>query len=238
MDIIPAIDIIDGACVRLFKGDFEQKTVYNHDPVFQALEFERDGADMLHIVDLDGAKNGVMKNKDIIKKIRSKVSVPIEVGGGLRDEQDMKELFEFGINRIILGTSAVNDPEFLEKALKIYGDEKIAVGIDARKGEVAIKGWKEGTKIDVIDFAEELFKKGIKWIIYTDIYRDGTLTHPNFDDFDKLVSLLPHAKIIASGGVSRKEHIDTLSKIGVSGVIIGKALYEGEIILKEVGGKY
>lgn len=235
MDIIPAIDIIDGKCVRLFKGDYNEKKIYHSSPADQAKIFEDQGADVIHVVDLDGAKAKTLVNRESIEAIRKRVSVPIEVGGGIRDIESARSLFDIGVDRVILGTIAVENPELVQSLIREFGVEKIVLGIDAKQGKVAVNGWEESTELEMIDFAEKMVNDyGVKWIIYTDIFRDGTLTHPNFDDYDRLVNVLPDAHIIASGGVSKVSHIDTLRDIGVAGVIIGKALYERKFRLTDI----
>ncbi|MFH1375075.1 MAG: 1-(5-phosphoribosyl)-5-[(5-phosphoribosylamino)methylideneamino]imidazole-4-carboxamide isomerase [Patescibacteria group bacterium] len=236
--IIPAIDLIKGKCVRLYKGSYNQKTEYSVSPPEQAKLFEAEGADLLHIVDLDGAKVGKPKNLKTIEKIRSSIEIPIEVGGGIRSIEAAEKLFEIGIDRIILGTVAVEDPQLLEKFLEKFGAEKIIVGLDAREHgtTLATRGWQGKTDLDVIDFAEELKKKGVKRIIYTDIARDGTLTFPNFDMNERLINTTK-LKVIASGGVTDIEHLRILKRVGCEGAILGQALYENEISVKEIKDK-
>lgn len=233
--IIPAIDLIDGKCVRLYKGSYDQKTEYYTSPVRQAEIFEEEGADLIHIVDLDGAKSGEPENLKTIKKIREAVSLPLEVGGGIRSLESAEALFGAGINRIIVGTAAVENQKFLEELLQKYGAEKIIVGLDARESgsKIATRGWQEKTTLDVIDFAEKLEKLGVIRIIYTDISRDGTLTFPNFDMNERLVHTTK-LKVIASGGVTELIHLQTLARIGCEGAILGKALYEGELSVREI----
>ncbi len=233
--IIPAIDLMHGRCVRLYKGAYDQKTEYFVSPPEQARIFEEEGGDLLHIVDLDGAKAGKPKNLKTIAKIRENISIPIEVGGGIRSIESAEELFEAGVDRIILGTLAIEQPELLKEFLAKFGSERIVVGLDAREGGVklATRGWEEKTDLDVIDFAEELKKIGVERIIYTDIARDGTLTFPNFDVNERLVNTTG-LKVIASGGVTDIEHLKILRKIGCEGAILGKALYENKISLVEI----
>ena len=233
--IIPAIDLMHGKCVRLYKGEYSQKTEYFISPTEQAKIFENEGADLIHVVDLDGAKAGKPRNLQTIAKIRGEIKIPIEVGGGVRKIEDAEKLFEIGINRIILGTLAIKQPKLLKEFLAKFGAKKIVVGLDAKEGgmKLATHGWKEKTKLDVIDFAEELEKIGVKRIIYTDIARDGTLTFPNFDVNERLVNTT-NLKVIASGGVTDIEHLRILKRVGCEGAILGKALYENEISVAEI----
>jgi phosphoribosylformimino-5-aminoimidazole carboxamide ribotide isomerase len=233
--IIPAIDLIGGKCVRLYKGEYSQKTEYFTSPPSQAKLFEKEGGDLLHIVDLDGAKKGKVFNLKTIGKIRESVKIPIEVGGGIRSLEDAKKLFEIGVNRVILGTLAIENEELLKKFLSEFGSEKIVVGLDAREGgtKLATRAWKGKTNIKVIDFAEKLEKIGVRRIIYTDIARDGTLTFPNFDVNERLLNTTK-LKVVASGGVTDIAHIQILKKIGCEGVILGKALYENKLNLEEI----
>jgi phosphoribosylformimino-5-aminoimidazole carboxamide ribotide isomerase len=233
--IIPAIDLIHGKCVRLYKGEYSQKTEYFTSPPAQAQIFEEEGGDLLHVVDLDGAKKGKPSNLKTIAKIREAVNFPIEVGGGIRSIESAEKLFDIGVNRIILGTLAVEEPELLKEFLAKFGTDRIVVGLDAREHGVklATRGWKSKTNLDVIDFAEKLEKIGVKRIIYTDIARDGTLTHPNFDVNERLVNTTK-LKIVASGGVTDVAHLQILKRVGCEGAILGKALYENEISLAEI----
>lgn len=238
MLIIPTIHILDGKCVRLFKGDFEHQKVYAHDPLEQAIEFEKQGADMLHIVDLDGVRAGKVVNAEIIRQICEQTDIAVEFGGGIRSEEEIEALLALGLDRIVIATMAAEDGEYLDCCLKKFGADKIGISVDTKNGMVVTRGWTKSTEINGIDFAEQMVQKGFNWIIFTDVYRDGTLTLPNFDDIDKLVQLLPEAKVIASGGVSKTDHLKTLHDIGVEGVILGRALYEEKIQMEEIAGKY
>ncbi len=231
MYIYPAIDIKDGKCVRLVQGKKDQKTIYNHDPVKVALKWESMGASILHIVDLDGAFYGESNNIQIINDIVDAVSIPVQIGGGFRTLTKIDNfLRNTKVKRIILGTSAITQPQLLEKALDKHGD-RIAVGIDTKKDRVAIQGWAEETEIDYIGFAKKLEAKGVITVICTDISKDGMLSGPNFQAIGKIVKET-NLDIIASGGVSSLEDIKGLKEIGVKGVIIGKALYTGDIQLE------
>ena len=233
--VLPAIDLISGRCVRLYKGSYNQKTEYSVSPSDQAKFFESEGADILHIVDLDGARKGTTSNLKTIAKIRKSITIPIEVGGGIRNLEMAKQLFEIGIDRIIIGTAAVENPDLLKDLLKKYGAEKIVVGIDGRKSgmQIAIRGWKGKTELDTLDFAENLETLGVKRVIFTDIARDGTLTFPNFDVNERLINTTS-LKVVAAGGVTKISHIKTLREIGCEGAILGKALYENKISVAEI----
>lgn len=235
MLIIPAIDIRNGKCVRLIQGKADAETVFSDDPVAMALKWENKGAEFLHIVDLDGAFSGEPKNLDIVEKIAKSVSIPIELGGGIRDNSSIDRVFQAGVYRAILGTSALKNPDFVSEMCDLY-DEKIAIGIDAKDGKVAIKGWTEIEEKTAVDLAVEMKECGVKTIIYTDISRDGMLTGPNIQATKNLAIAVPGVSIIASGGVSSIEDIKKIKELepyGVTGVIIGKALYTGNIQLEE-----
>lgn len=227
MLIIPAIDIIEGTCVRLKKGDYSTKKTYSKNPLKVAKNFEDKGAEMLHIVDLDGAKTGSMKNVETILKIRRNVRIPIQVGGGIRNMFDARKYLNNGIDRIILGTKAVENKTLLKNLIKEFGSKRIIVSIDVLNGKIRTKGWRGKTGINYLDFAKELKKTGITEIICTDISRDGTLTSPNLIPLKKLKEL--GFNIIAAGGISDTKSIEELRKINISGAIIGKALYENKI---------
>lgn len=231
MRIYPAIDIINGNCVRLVKGDYSQKTVYAENPIDVAKDWESCGSEFIHVVDLDGAKSGDMPNFDIISSIAKSVSCPIEVGGGIRDMSCIKKYLENGVSRVILGTSALNNPELVKEAVETYGD-KIAVGIDAKDGKVAISGWEDVSDTSALEFAKEMEKIGVKYIIYTDIATDGMLMGPNVEAMVEMVNNVD-VNIIASGGVTTIDDVEKLTKVGVEGAIIGKALYTDNINLKD-----
>jgi phosphoribosylformimino-5-aminoimidazole carboxamide ribotide isomerase len=234
MLIIPAIDILDGCVVRFVQGRLNKK-IYSSDPVKTAKHWENAGGKMLHVVDLDGAISGVPKNIDIVKKIARNIKIPVEFGGGVRKLKTIKELIDSGISRVILGTKAVSEKEFLKKAVKEF-KEKVIVSIDAKNGKVAIKGWRSSdNNMDVLEFACYLKKTGLKQIIYTDTLKDGTLTGPNIKGIKELLKV-SGLNIIASGGVSGLDDLFKLKKLenqGVTGVIIGKALYEGRFTLNQ-----
>jgi phosphoribosylformimino-5-aminoimidazole carboxamide ribotide isomerase len=234
MIIFPAIDMRNGRCVRLLQGRAEQETIYFEDPVAVAEQWQSEGAEWLHLVDLDGAMSSETHNRDIAKKIFQRLRVPVQFGGGVRSMSDLQELLEAGASRIILGTAAVEDIDFLSKAVARFSD-RVVVGLDARDGLVATKGWKQVEQLEVLEFAASLSRKGLRRIIYTDISRDGTLTGPNLEA-TRRVAEKSSLKVIASGGVSSIEDLQRLRQLeacGVEGVIIGKALYEKRFSLKE-----
>jgi phosphoribosylformimino-5-aminoimidazole carboxamide ribotide isomerase len=233
MLIIPAIDLINGECVRLEQGDYAKKTVYSSDPVQTARAFADAGAEMLHIVDLDGARDGFPQNLDVIERIAGAVSIPIELGGGLRNLSAVEAAFAAGAARAVLGTAVLDEPDWFKQAIAKYG-ERIVVGIDARNGMVAVKGWLETTTVPALELIERMKTLGVEEIIYTDIARDGMLTGPNLDALKEVGQA--GIKIVASGGVSSLDDIRnlrSLSSYGVYAVIIGKALYTNQIDLAE-----
>lgn len=232
MIIYPAIDIIDGKCVRLKQGDYNQVTVFGDNPLEMATKWENDGAEFLHVVDLDGAKKGEPANLEIISEIAKALKIPVQLGGGIRNMSTIEAVLNSGINRVILGTSAVKDKEFVKKALEIY-KEKIVIGIDAKDGMVAIEGWEETSNLNAISFAKQMVEMGAKTIIYTDISRDGMLSGPNLTAMQEMSNSV-NAQIIASGGVGSENDIEELKSTGVAGVIVGKALYTGAVSLKNV----
>jgi phosphoribosylformimino-5-aminoimidazole carboxamide ribotide isomerase len=236
MQLIPAIDLKNGSCVRLLQGNSDKETVYSNDPAGMAVKFEESGAKRLHLVDLDGAFQGLSSNISSIRSIIKNVSIPVQIGGGLRTEEDIDNMIDLGVSSVIIGTMAVNLPDVLEKLLNKYTDEQIILGIDSRNRKVSIEGWKEGTEIQDVEFAKRWKNFGIKRVVFTDISRDGMLNGPN------LVALREMAentglKIVASGGVSSLEDLEQLKKLepyGVDQVISGKAIYERKIDLRKV----
>ena len=231
MLIFPAIDLYDGKAVRLYKGDYAQMTVYSENPPEIAETFCQQGADCLHLVDLEGAKTGETPNLDTIKRIRAAAPLFIEVGGGVRSMAVVERYLEAGIDRVILGTAAVTDPVFLREAVETYR-EKIAVGVDIRDGKVAIKGWTEKSALDAFDFCRELQSLGVQTVICTDISRDGAMQGTNralYGELSKAFSL----NLVASGGVSSVDDIRALRALDLYGAIIGKAYYTGAIDLRE-----
>lgn len=234
MDVIPAIDLLGGRCVRLFQGDYDQSQVYNENPVEVARQWEAEGASRLHLVDLDGAKEGKPENWAAISAIAKAISIPIEVGGGLRDAERVSALFDLGIQYAILGTIAVEKPELVGELCQQFPGQ-IIVGIDAREGKVATRGWLETSEVMAIELAQRMGDMGAAEIIYTDIKRDGTMKGPNMEALKELATAID-TPVIASGGVSSVSDLMrllTLVPSGVSGAIVGKALYTGDISLKQ-----
>lgn len=232
MIVIPAIDLKDGKCVRLLQGKKEKVTVYSDDPSATAKHWVSLGAELLHVVDLDGAFSGEQKNFDRIREIRSTIDIPIEVGGGIRDIERIEKLVSLGVDRIIIGTSAAKNPDIVRKACGKFPG-KVLVGIDAKDGKVAVKGWVEVTEFEAVKFAKMMQDAGTAGIIYTDISRDGMLTGPNIEAMAIMVSAV-NIPVIASGGVSKIDDIKSLMRIqNLWGVITGKALYAGTLDLKE-----
>ena len=229
MKIYPAIDIKDGKCVRLLRGSFDDVTVYGDNPAEMARKWESLGGEYIHVVDLDGALKGHGVNAEAIKEICKTVNVPVQTGGGIRSISDIEAKLECGISRVIIGTKAVSDAEFVKDAVKRYGD-KIVIGIDAKDGMVAIEGWEKTSEYQAVEFAKKMEEIGVKTIIYTDIATDGTLMGPNVDAMREMVNNT-NMDIIASGGIGNIEHIKALIPTGVEGVITGRALYTGNINL-------
>ena len=229
MDIFPAIDISDGRVVRLQQGDYGQMTHYTISPLDAAKDFQSQGAGFLHVVDLDGAKLGETTNFDTISQIASSCDLFMEVGGGIRDEERIRNYLEAGAGRVILGTAALRQPQFLRDMVDKYGS-KITVGVDAREGKVAVSGWLDVTDVDSLDFCKQLSDWGVRTVIYTDIATDGMLSGPNREVYPKLTAI-PRLDIVASGGVTSLDDVIALRKSGCRAAIIGKALYSGKIDL-------
>ena len=229
MKLFPAIDLIDGKAVRLVRGDYAQMTVYSNSPVEVAKGFAACGAEYLHVVDLEGARDGTTPNLATVKALIEQSRLKVEIGGGIRTMETVKSYMDAGAYRVIIGTAAVTDPEFLDRALAEYGD-KIAVGVDIRDGMVAIKGWTEVSSLDCFAFCEMLEKKGVSTVICTDISKDGLLSGTNLSLYAELVKRLG-IQITASGGVSSLEDVQKLNDMGLYGAILGKALYTGALDL-------
>lgn len=233
MRIIPAIDIIDGKCVRLSKGDYESKKVYNENPLEVAKEFEANGIQYLHLVDLDGAKSQHIVHHKILEEICSKTKLKVDFGGGLKSEKDLKIAFESGANQITGGSIAVKNPEVFKSWIKQFGREKIILGADCKDRKIATSGWLESSEIDVLDFITDYEKEGISYVICTDISKDGMLQGTSNELYGEIMQQT-NVKLIASGGVSCFNDLLELQKIGCEGAIIGKAFYEGKISLKDL----
>ena len=231
MHIFPAIDLYDRKAVRLYKGDYDKMTIYSDEPLAVARDFEKKGAKFVHLVDLEGAKFGTTPNIDVISAIAQNTSLFTEIGGGIRNIETVKKYFEAGVDRVILGTAAVEDEDFLISAVAEYGD-KVAVGVDIKDGKVAIKGWIEKSELDAFDFCEKLQRIGVKTIICTDISKDGAMKGTNHSLYRQLSEKFD-MQIVASGGVSSMSDVRKLLEIDVYGAIIGKAYYTGAIDLRE-----
>ena len=232
MKLYPAIDIKDGRCVRLQQGRFDQVKVYSDSPAEIAALWESKGASFLHLVDLDGALKGRSANADCIRQIVQTVKIPTELGGGIRSLRDIEEVLDLGVYRAIIGTKAVEDPRMLREAVKQFGAEHIAVGIDAKNGLVAVNGWEQVSQVSAMDLALQMKDMGVQTIIYTDISRDGMLSGPNVD-VTKRLSDATGLDVVASGGVSCMEDLRRIHRAGIHGAIIGKALYEERVALEE-----
>lgn len=232
MKLYPAIDIKNGQCVRLRQGKFDDVIIYSNNPVDIAKEWEACGASFIHLVDLDGALCGHAVNAEVIRKIASTVNIPVEVGGGIRNIKDIEDVLALGVSRVIIGTKAVENPNFIKEAVDKFGADKIVAGVDAKDGLVAIHGWEKVSNIKAVDLCMEMKKLGIKTIIYTDISKDGMLSGPNVYQ-TKLLSVQTGLDIIASGGVSGLKDLELVDEAGIHGAIIGKALYEKKIALRQ-----
>ncbi|ENH96988.1 1-(5-phosphoribosyl)-5-[(5-phosphoribosylamino)methylideneamino] imidazole-4-carboxamide isomerase [Gracilibacillus halophilus YIM-C55.5] len=232
MKILPAIDLIDGKCVRLYQGDFSKTEQVGSDPESQIQTFLDDGAEIVHIVDLDGARNGEARQYELIKQLCSIATVPVQVGGGIRNIEAVENLVNAGADRLVIGTAALEDETFLREALDRF-QEHIVVGIDAKNEMVATQGWETVSKTHYITFAKQMEALGVQTIVFTDISRDGTLTGPNLDQLKSLNEAVS-CKIVASGGISSNEDIRALDEIGIEEAIVGKAIYDGSVSLKEM----
>lgn len=237
IEIIPAIDLLDGKCVRLSQGDYEQKKVYNEDPLEVAKRFEDHGLHRLHLVDLDGAKNNRIINYRVLERIASRTSLIIDFGGGLKSDYDLQIAFDSGAEMVTGGSIAVKNPEIFQSWITKFGGKSIILGADCRNNQIAVSGWTENTEENVFSFIENWRKQGILKVICTDISRDGMLEGPNLELYQKIKNQEPDIHLIASGGVSNIDDIDRLEEANIPGVIIGKAIYEGKIDLKELSKK-
>jgi phosphoribosylformimino-5-aminoimidazole carboxamide ribotide isomerase len=234
IELIPAIDIIDGKCVRLSKGDYDTKKVYNENPLEVALEFEAHGIKRLHVVDLDGAKAGKIINHKVLEAIAGKTSLVVDFGGGLKTTNDLRIAFECGAQMVTGGSIAVKNPTEFESWIELYGAGKIILGSDAKDRKIAVSGWLETSELDLFNFLEGYIAKGITKTICTDISKDGMLQGPSTDLYKEILQHFPDLFLIASGGVSSLKDIEELQKAGVPAVIFGKAIYEGRISMKEL----
>ncbi|WP_026729810.1 1-(5-phosphoribosyl)-5-[(5-phosphoribosylamino)methylideneamino]imidazole-4-carboxamide isomerase [Flavobacterium denitrificans] len=234
MRIIPAIDIIEGKCVRLSKGDYDTKIIYNENPLEVAKSFEAHGIEYLHLVDLDGAKSSKIVNYKILEQIATQTSLKIDFGGGLKSDDDLRIAFESGANQITGGSIAVKNRAIFEKWISEYGSEKIILGADAKDEKIAVSGWLEESNEDLVPFIQDYQSKGIQYVICTDIAKDGMLQGPSFDLYSKILAEAKGVKLIASGGISTFDELPKLAELGCEGTIIGKAIYEGRISLKQL----
>ncbi|KPM48018.1 1-(5-phosphoribosyl)-5-[(5-phosphoribosylamino)methylideneamino]imidazole-4-carboxamide isomerase [Jiulongibacter sediminis] len=232
--IIPAIDLIDAKCVRLTKGDYDTKKIYNEDPLEVAKEFEDHGITRLHLVDLDGAKQKKVINFKVLEKIASQTKLKIDFGGGVQSDEDIQKVFDFGASQITGGSIAVKNPEKMLSWVTKYGGDRIILGADAKDRKIAISGWEEDSGQDIMAFIETYTAAGIKYIISTDVDKDGLLAGPAFELYEEMKDMFPECKIIASGGVSEMKDIEKLAEQNLYGVIVGKAIYEGRISLSQI----
>ena len=233
IELIPAIDIIDGSCVRLTKGDYEQKTVYG-DPLEMARQFEEIGYRRLHVVDLDGAKSRHIVNDKILSRLSKETSLVIDFGGGIKSDNDIGKAFEAGASMVTIGSVAVTNPELLERWLLKYGPERIILGADVRNGRISINGWKEDSEQELLPFLKQYIEMGVKNVLCTEISKDGTLSGPAISLYQEVMKTYPQLHLIASGGVSSMDDIKALEAAGIPAVVFGKAIYEGRINLKEL----
>ncbi|WP_370089169.1 1-(5-phosphoribosyl)-5-[(5-phosphoribosylamino)methylideneamino]imidazole-4-carboxamide isomerase [Ekhidna sp.] len=234
MRIIPAIDIIEGKCVRLSKGDYDTKKIYNEDPLEVAQQFEDSGLQYLHLVDLDGAKAKHIVNWKVLEKLATKTSLKIDFGGGIKSDEDLRIAFECGAKQITGGSIAVKEPVKFTSWITAYGSEKIILGADALDGKIAVSGWQEESDLKIDTFIQDYVSKGIKYVISTDISKDGMLEGPSFDLYQSILDKLPDLNLIASGGVSSIDDLIKLKEQGLEGAIVGKAIYENRVTLKEL----
>ena len=239
MELIPAIDLIDGKCVRLYQGDYSRETVYADDPVEVALRWESLGASRIHIVDLDGARSGNPDNLAVVERIVNTVNVPVQMGGGVRSLDSARAIIEAGVQRVMLGTVAVRDPQIVHDACAQFGSDAVVVAVDSKDGKVAVSGWTSASEIQATDLVASMMEAGVRTFLCTDISRDGTLSGPNYGLMRDLITVAGNG-IIAAGGIAAISHLQCLSQTGVGGAVIGKALYTGDINLSEalstVGG--
>lgn len=231
MIVFPAVDLLRGSCVRLYRGDYEQATEYSRDPVAVAEQFVREGAEALHMVDLDGAREGSPENAELVLDVRERVDVPMQVGGGLRRTEDVARYLDAGVDRVIIGTASAESPEWLASLLERFGTDRVAAGVDVEEEEVMVRGWLVGSGATVEEALEELRSLGVETVIYTDVTRDGTLGRPNVEGARRVVEA--GFRTLAAGGISSPEHLRALRRAGAHGAVVGSALYEGEMTLAE-----
>ncbi len=234
IELIPAIDIIDGRCVRLTKGDYEQKTIYSDSPVDIAQKMEAIGFKRLHVVDLDGAKSRHIVNTAALQSIATTTSLTVDFGGGIKTDHDIETAFGNGASMVTIGSIAATNPELLDTWIERYGADRIILGADVRDGRISINGWKEDSELELLHFLDRYVKRGIRNVLCTDISRDGTLTGPAIPLYKDIMKAFPELHLIASGGVSCMEDIEKLDEAGIPAVVFGKAIYEGRIDMKKL----
>ena len=234
IELIPAIDIIDGQCVRLTKGDYDQKTVYRNSPAEVAREFEEIGFKRLHVVDLDGAKSKHIVNSEVLRRITTDTQLVVDFGGGIKTDEDIEKAFEAGASMVTIGSIAVTNPELFMGWLEKYGAERIILGADVRHGKISINGWKEDSTEDLLPFLKKYIDAGVRNVLCTEISKDGTHSGPAIDLYKEMMAAYPQLHFIASGGVSSLDDIKALEAAGIPAVVFGKAIYEGKINLNEL----
>ncbi len=234
IELIPAIDIISGQCVRLTKGDYDRKTVYSDSPATMAKEFETLGFRRLHVVDLDGAKSKHIVNSDVLRRITTETQLTVDFGGGIKSDDDLEQAFAAGASMVTVGSVAVTQPELFMGWLEKYGAERMILGADVRHGKISINGWKEDSGEDLLPFLRKYVDAGVRNVLCTEISKDGTLAGPAIDLYQRIMDTYPQLHLIASGGVSSKADIEALDAAGIPAVVFGKAIYEGRIDLKEL----
>lgn len=234
MNIIPAIDLIGGKCVRLSQGDYSSKKEYHDDPLEMAKRFEGAGITRLHLVDLDGAKAKKIINGEVLERICTGTSLQVDFGGGIQADEEIEKAFSLGAKQVTGGSIAVKNPTLFDEWIAKYGSEKIILGADAKNKKIAVGGWEETTTVDLIPFIKSYFDKGIRYVICTDVAKDGLLQGPSVELYQEILQEIPELKLIASGGVSSVKDLEELEKVGVYGTIVGKAYYEGRVTLEEL----
>ena len=234
IELIPAIDIIDGQCVRLTKGDYDQKTVYRDSPAEVAMEFEQIGFKRLHVVDLDGAKSKHIVNDQVLQAITTETKLTVDFGGGIKTDEDIEKAFAAGASMVTVGSIAVTNPELFIGWLEKYGPERMILGADVRHGKISINGWKEDSEEDLLPFLKKYIDAGVRNVLCTEISKDGTLSGPAIDLYQKMMAAYPQLHLIASGGVSSIDDIKALDAAGIPAVVFGKAIYEGRIDLNQL----
>lgn len=237
MEVIPAIDLRDGKCVRLTQGDYDRETVFSDDPIAVAERWVVSGARRIHVVDLDGARDGVRANAAVVERIAREADVPLQVGGGIRTADDAAELIDLGVDRVIFGTAAVESPAEVESAVARLGPEHVVVGLDARDGLISTRGWLENTGLSALDLVQDMAARGVTRYLHTDVGRDGTLTGPNVDAIEDILSNV-RISLVAAGGFAELSHLAEVAKIGVEAVVIGTAIYTGAIDFEDAVSKF